>query len=145
MAAVARTVHIEAPPERVWELMVEVEGWPRFAPHFRSIERKDEGPFAHGSKARVTPRGSIGAIWTVTEYEAGRSFTWEANLHMLPGAHLAASHVSEPENGGTRLALRLTSSGPLAALLAPVLGVIFRRPLRQVAEGLKALCEGDGE
>lgn len=143
MVAVARTVHIEAPPERVWHLMVEVEGWPRFAPHFKSIERKDEGSFALGSKVKVTPRGSTGSIFEVTEFEAGRSFTWEAD--MLPGAHLAAAHVIESEDGGKRLALRLTSSGPLAALLAPVLGVIFRRPLRQVAEGLKAHCEGCGE
>lgn len=41
MATVARTVHIEAPPERVWEVLVEVEGWQRFAPQFKSIGRKE--------------------------------------------------------------------------------------------------------
>ena len=140
MVAVARTVHIEAPPERVWEVLVEVEGWLRFAPHFKSIERKDEGSFALGSKVKVTPRWSTGSIWEVTEFEEGRSFTWEADAH--PGVHVVADHVVEPDGDGTRATLSLTSSRPLAALLAPVLVIIFRRPLRQVAEGVKGLCEG---
>ena len=137
---VTNTVRINAPGQKSWDVMVDVERWPAFAPQFRSIERKDEGSFAQGSKARVTPQGFMGSIWEVTEFEAGRSFMWEADV--LPGVHLVADHVVEPDGDGTLVTLSLTSSGSLAALLAPVLGVIFRRPTRQVAEGLKTVCEG---
>ena len=133
------TVHIDAPPEKVWGMMTDVERWPEFAAQFRSIVRKDQGPLALGSKARVTPRGLFGSIWQVTEFEASRSFTWEADA--LPGLHLVAGHVVEPEGAGSRVILSLESSGALATLLAPVLGVISRRP-RQVGEGLKAYFEG---
>ena len=138
MRSASYTVHINAAPERAWAAMVDVERWPGFAPQFRSIERKDGGPLALGSKAKVTPRGLIGSIWEVTELEAGRSFTWETDA--LPGLHLVAGHVVEAVGVGSRVTLSLRSSGPLAAALAPVLGVISRRP-RQVGEGLKAYCE----
>ena len=64
---------------------------------------------------------------------------------MLPGAHLAAGHVIEPQDGGTRLELSLTATGPAVTLLSPVLGIIFRRNVRQEGEGLKAHCEGGNE
>jgi uncharacterized protein YndB with AHSA1/START domain len=136
---IAHTVLIAAPPERVWQAMVDVERWPEFAPQFRSIVRADQGPLALGKQARVTPHGFFGAVWTVTEYEEGRSFTWEAN--MLPGLHLVAGHVVEAQEGGVRVTLSLESSGPTAVALAPALGRIFRRNVRQEAEGIKAYCE----
>ncbi len=92
-----------------------------------------------GSSAKVTPHGFMGSVWVVTEYEEGRSFAWEADF--LPGAHLVADHVIEPADGGTRLTLSLTSSGPVAMLLSPVLGRISRRNTRQEGEGMKAYCE----
>ena len=142
MLSIVNTVHINVPPDKVWTPMIDVEGWPSFASQFKSIERKEDGPLALGSTARVTPFGFWGAIWTVTEYEAGRSFTWEAD--MPPGAHLAAGHVIEAEDSGTALELSLTATGPAVTLLSPVLGIIFRRNTRQEGEGLKAHCEGGG-
>ena len=140
MLSVAHTVHIDAPPAKVWEVMVDVERWPSFAPQLRSIERREAGPLRLGSSARVTPNGFFGSDWVVTEYTEGRSFAWKANI--APGLHLVAGHVIEPEDRGTRLTLSLQSSGPLATLLSPILGVIFRRNTRQEGEGMKAYCEG---
>ena len=140
MLHVAHTVHIDAPPAKVWEVMVDVERWPSFAPQLRSIERREAGPLRLGSSARVTPNGFFGSDWVVTEYSDGRSFAWETNAG--PGWHMAAGHVVEPETGGARVTLSLKSSGLLATLLSPILGVIFRRNTRQEGEGMKAYCEG---
>lgn len=139
MVSASYTVHIDTPPSKVWEVMSDVERWPAFAPQFRSIERKDHGPLALGSKAKVTPRGLIGSIWEVTEFEPSRSFTWETNA--LPGLHLVAGHVVEADGGGARAVLSLASSGPIAAMLSPVLGLVFRRNTRLATAGLKAYCE----
>jgi carbon monoxide dehydrogenase subunit G len=137
---IAHSVHIGAPPEKIWDAMAGVERWPQFAPQFKSIVRADGGPLALGAKARVTPHGFPGAVWTVTELAAGRSFTWEADA--IPGVHLVAGHAIEPEVSGARVTFSLRSSGPGAVLLLPVLAVIARRNTRQAAEGMKAYCEG---
>jgi uncharacterized membrane protein len=139
MLSASYAVHVNAPADRVWQAMAGVERWPDFAPQFRSIQRKEEGPLALSSRARVTPRGLFGSTWRVTEFEAGRSFTWKADP--LPGLHLVAGHVVEPEGEGARAMLSLSASGPLATVLSPVLGVVGRRP-RQLGEGLKRFCEG---
>jgi uncharacterized protein YndB with AHSA1/START domain len=141
MLSINNTVHIDAPPERVWRAMADVERWPEFAPQFQAIKRRDEGPLALGKSARVTPKGFFGAPWTVVEYTEGRSFTWDAN--MLPGVHLSAGHIVEPEDGGTSVTLSLKASGPMWLLLAPALARIFRRNVRQEADGMKAYCEAN--
>jgi uncharacterized protein YndB with AHSA1/START domain len=136
---ISYSVHIDAPPAKVWDAVVDVERWPEFAGQFKRIERKESGPLAMGSSARVTPHGFFGATWTVSRFEPQRSFLWEAN--MLPGLHLAADHVVEGEAGGTKVTLSLESSGPSAAVMNLALGRIFRNNVRLEGDGLKAHCE----
>lgn len=140
MTAATHTVRIDAPIDKVWSAVLDVERWPEFAPQFKSIVRTDEGPLAEGKAARVTPHGFPGAVWTVTRLEQNRSFLWEADF--LPGLHLAADHVLEPDGDGTKATLALDSSGVLAPIAALAVGRVFRRNVRQEAEGLKAYCEG---
>ena len=137
---ISHSVHIDAPPQKVWDALMDVERWPVFAPQFKSIVRTDQGPLALGKQARVTPHGFMGSPWTVTRFEDGRSFLWECDI--LPGVHLAADHVVEPEGAGAKATLSLESSGPLAPAIVLALGRIFRRNTRGEAEGLKAFCEG---
>jgi hypothetical protein len=87
----------------------------------------------------VTPHGFFGAVWTVTEYADGRSFTWEAD--MLPGLHIVAGHIVEPEDGGTSLTLSLNSTGPTVLLMWLALRRIFTRNTQGEAAGLKAYAE----
>ena len=137
---ISHTVHINAPPEKIWQAFVDVERWPEFAPQFATIALQGEGPLAPGKRARVTPKGFFGAVWTVTEFTKGRSFTWEAG--MLPGLHLLAGHSIEPDADGANVRLWLESSGPIAGVMSLALGRIFRRNVRQEGEGMKAYCEG---
>ncbi len=139
MLSISNAVHINAPPERVWRVMADVERWPEFAPQFKTIKWKDQGPLTLGKTATVTPKGFFGAPWTVVEYTEGRSFTWDAN--MLPGVHLSGGHVVEAEGDGTRVTLSLKASGPMWMLLAPALARIFRRNVQQEGEGMKAFIE----
>jgi len=136
---VSHTIHIDAPPDRVWQALVDVERWPEFAAQFQRIVRSDDGPLALGKKARVTPRGLPGSEWVLTEYAEGRSFSWESDA--LPGLHLVAGHVIEPAAAGTRATMSLRSSGPAALLIAPATALIFRRNTRLECEGLKKYCE----
>jgi len=139
---VERTIDINAPPERVWAVMVDVERWPEWTESIRSVERLDGEPFGLRSEARLRVKGAPeSTVWRVTEYTDGQSFTWESDARAV---HSRASHVIDPEGDGSKVTLTVTNSGWPATLFAPFLAWIGRRNLRLEAEGLKRRCEADG-
>jgi hypothetical protein len=120
--------------------MADVEHWPDWAESFRSVERIGNEPFGMGSAARLQVRGAPDLVWRVTQYTEGQSFTWETDSL---GVHSRASHVIDPDDGGSRVTLTATISGWPATVLTPVMAWVGRRNLRMEAEGLKRRCEGD--
>ena len=138
MVQIEETVEIAAPPERVWQISVDVERWPEWARNFRDVRRLDAGPFGPQSSARIRQRGIPQRLWTVKSFDEGRGFSWDAQL--MPGLHSVGAHLVEPLDGGsrTRATLRVEMSG----VLAPFFGRIARRALRVEAADLKARAEG---
>jgi hypothetical protein len=137
----ARRIRVNAPPAIVWAAIVDVETWPAWASQFRRLERLDAGPLALGSRVRVTPKGMPGAVWQVTEYEEGRSFTWASSLS--PGVRLMGGHVVAADGDGTTAEFWLEASGTIGTLLTPVLRrTLFSRNTRSATGGLKTYLEG---
>jgi uncharacterized protein YndB with AHSA1/START domain len=128
-------VDIAAPPERVWAVMSDVEGWPEWTPNVTRVERLDGGPLVVGSRTRIRQPKLLPAIWQVTELRDGRSFTW---ITRSPGVRVTARHGVEPAPGGTRATLSLWFSGPLATLVAWVTRGLNQRYLALEAKGLDA-------
>ena len=139
MLSVSRTIRIEAPPDKVWAAMIDVESWPAWASYMKSLQRQDAGAFRMSSRVKVTPKGLPGSVWTVTEYDEGRSYTWETTL--APGVKLVGGHVVEPEGSATMATLWLEARGPIGSFLSPALGLVFRRNTRLATHGLKSYCE----
>lgn len=136
---VERTIEIDAPPDVVWKVMSDVEKWPEWTPSMRRIEKMGDAPFGKGSSVRVAPRGAPRAVWTVTELEENRSFTWEAST---ANSHAVARHVIEPDGAGSKVTLSVTITGSwLIRVLGPVMAITIRRGVRQEAEGLKRRSE----
>ncbi|MGH3413731.1 MAG: SRPBCC family protein [Marmoricola sp.] len=133
-----RDEHVGAPAQRVWDLLVDVEGWPRWTRSMREITRLDDGPLAVGSRSRVVqPRGRP-MVWTVTELEPLDTFTWET---AMPGIRLVAVHRIEQTAEGVRTMLQLTVSGPLAWLASALAGDRMRGYVGMESEGLKHAAE----
>src|SRR2546428_8818928 len=96
---IERSVDINAPPERVWAVMADVERWPEWTESMKSVERLDSGEFGVGSKAKLPIRRSPNPnAWTVTELKPNRSFSWGTNSGRLEG--IAKAGV-EPDGKGS--------------------------------------------
>jgi carbon monoxide dehydrogenase subunit G len=136
---IERTIEIKAPPERVWQVMKDVERWPEWTESMKSVERLDSGDFSVGSKAKLKIRRSPNAnVWTVTELTPNRSFTWETNSGGVKGV---AAHVIEPNASGSKVTLTVDLSGIVATLLGWVIGPESRKNVNMEAEGLKRRSE----
>jgi uncharacterized protein YndB with AHSA1/START domain len=138
MPAWQHSIDIEASPERVWEVMADIERWPEWTSSIISIEKLTEGDLAVGTRARVHALGAPESEFTVTSAEPGNSFTWETRVR---GARSIAGHVIEPTASGSRATLSIEVGGIVAALLRPILSRTVVRNLRFEAEGLKQRAE----
>ena len=131
-------IAISAPPERVWEILVDIERWPARIPTVDRVERLDDGPLAVGARTRLAQPKLPEEVWTVTELTPGTAFTWTSTS---TGVRVTASHVVEPSPDGSRLTLAID----LAGWLAPM-GWLMTRSLTQQyvqteAASIKAAAE----
>ena len=134
------SVDIAAPPERVWEVLSNVEHWPEWTPTVTSVRRLDEGPLRSGSRARIRQPRLPETEYVVTEFAPGRSFTWVA---AGPGVLVTARHDVEPlAGGGTRVRLSVSQGGWLGSVMRLFYRGLTDRYLANEANGLKARCEG---
>jgi uncharacterized protein YndB with AHSA1/START domain len=134
------SVLIAAPPERVWEVLLDVERWPEWTPSMTRVQRLDEGELRVGSRARVKqPRLPPGS-WTVTELEPGRSFTWRSRSG---GVTSEGVHGVEPSAEGSLATLAFRQTGLLAGLIAVLGGKQIRRYVDMELAGLKRRSEAE--
>ncbi|MDL4818075.1 SRPBCC family protein [Actinomadura opuntiae] len=132
------TVDIDAAPETVWKLLKDVERWPDMTASMSRVELLD-GPLPEGSRARVRQPGMPAAVWTVTAFTENENFTWQSRS---PGVTTTGGHEVRPRpSGGTTVRLTLDQTGPLAPLVALLLGSRTRRYVTMEANGLKTAAE----
>lgn len=139
-------VEIHASPERVWEVLSDVERWPEWTETVTRVTRLDAHNLGLGSRVRVEQPKLPPTEYVVTELEPGAGFTWVATG---PGVRTTARHRIEAgaggaggTGGGVRVRLSVQQAGPVGT----VMGRLFfkrltDRYLATEAAGLKARCE----
>ena len=134
-----KSVTINAPAERVWSVLTDVERWPESTASMTSVQRLDQGPFQSGSQARIKQPRVPTLVWTVSEMEPLRHFTWYTRS---PGVTTWAGHVLTPAaDGGTTVTLSIGRTGPLAPLTDLFFGKLTREYVDMEAAGLKRVVE----
>ena len=141
MTHIQTTIEIQAPPDRVWAPVRDIEHWSEWTPTIISIRSLDPGPLAVGSRAIVRQPKLLPARWQVTALEEGRSFSW---ITRNPGVSVTGHHSVEDAASGSRATLSLDFSGPLGPLCARLTRGLTERYLGMEAQGLKKRAEGDG-
>ena len=138
MPGLQHTVTVDAPPERVWAVVADVERWPERIPTVTAVERLDAGPLRVGSRTRLEQPRLPTAVWTVTELAEGSSYTWESRS---PGVTVTAAHVVEPHPDGSRLILSVTVSGPMSRIGWLMTRSLTRRYVETEAASLRRVAE----
>jgi len=118
--------------------MAAVESWPDWTASVTSIKKLDPGPLSIGSRARVSQPKLMPAVWTVTEIDAGRSFSW---VSRTPGVRVTGIHRVEPSTIGCRVTLSVKFEGLLAGIAARIFRKLNEEYLQLEATGLKRRCE----
>ena len=131
-------ISISAPPERVWDVLVDIERWPARIPTVDQAERLDDGPLAVGARTRLAQPKLPEAVWTVTELTPGSTFVWTSTS---TGIRIAASHVVEPTPEGSRLTLAVDLAGWLAPLGWLMTKSLTQRYIETEAASIKAAAE----
>ena len=133
------SIDVAAPPERVWEVLVDVERWPEWTDSVTGVRSLDSGPLAVGSRVEVSqPRIPTGT-YTVTALEPGRAFTWEQRQ---PGSRVSAHHECVPlPDGGTRVELSVVMGGAVGGFVGRFYRGLTERYLAMEAAGLKSRAE----
>lgn len=133
-----KTVTIDAPPEKVFAVLCDVERWPEWTPTMASVRRLDNGPFSVGSNAQVRQPKLRSSVWQVTELEKNRNFTWATRS---PGLRMTAGHLVEPHGTGSRVALSFEMSGLMAPLMSRLYGGLIDEYVTAESHGLKKRSE----
>ena len=138
----SKTVEVEAPPEVVFDVLVEVERWLEWTPTVTRVERLHDvgAPLAIGSQLRIVQPKVPPGEWTVTALEPGRGFRL---LSRSPGATVEASHWVEPLGAGdrSRVTLSVTFAGFLGRIVGRLMRGLNERYLAEEAGGLKRRSE----
>ena len=139
MRSYEAAARIDASPEQVWTLLVDVGSWRDWD---SGVDRVD-GRVALGEKLTLYATMIRDRPFTVavTEIRPREVMRWRGGLPLGLAVIERTYHLDAQEDGSTVLTVREDHTGPLAALLArstPDLNPSFR----QFCNGLKARAEG---
>ena len=129
---------IQAPPQKVFAVLCDVERWPEWTPTVLSVRQLSGSPFAVGSRYEMRQPKLRTAIWQVTDLEQQRIFNWEASA---AGLRMKAGHSVDPDGTGSRVELSFEMSGFLAPLISRLYGSLIENYVCTESQKLKSRCE----
>ena len=126
MKAVSYQIHVDAPTEKVWNILADFGGVYRYSPGVRSSHSTSQvnGGVGATRHCDLLPAGSVEE--RIVEWTEGQSYTLEIyeGKGTPPFKHAVATLKLKPEAGGTRVFASLDYSlkyGPVGAVMDKVM------------------------
>jgi len=138
MATFTRSIAIQAPVERVWTILADLERWPEWTASVRSVRALGSTPLGVGARYRVEQPKLQPAEFTISDWRPPHSFTWKMGTRALSAV---AVHTLTPLPEGCELELKLDFCGPLSWAVGVLAGKLTREYMTLEAEGLKRRAE----
>lgn len=134
-----KSVEIEAPQQRVWDVLSDLEAWPRRIETVDVVELLTEPPLAAGSRVRLVQPKLPEGTWDVTVWNPPSYFEWQQRSGGV--TNVAGHRVEALDDGRSRLVLTLEMRG----LLIPVIALFYKgltnRYMDLEADGMKRASE----
>jgi uncharacterized protein YndB with AHSA1/START domain len=148
MAKIHHEVRIEAPPERVWQLITDPQRLPEY--NTTVIEVHDAtGPLDQvGARYRTVSRvygRRIEGPWEVTDVEPNRRLVTRGSA--AGGGQVTLIQTLEPADGGSRAAVDIDYELP-AGFIGEIANKLFveralERDVRHTGDNIKAIVEAE--
>ena len=134
-----RSVDIDAPQQRVWDVLSAIESWPQRIETVDTVELLTPAPVAKGSRVRLKQPKLPEGTWDITVWDVPSYFEW---TQKTSGTTSVAGHrVEALGEGRTRLTLTLDMRG----ILIPIVILFYRKLTNDYinleAEGMKRAAE----
>jgi uncharacterized membrane protein len=134
-----RSIEIDAPQQRVWDVLSDLEAWPQRIETVDTVELLTPPPVTKGSRVRLRQPKLPEGTWDITVWDAPSYFEWTQKQSGV--TNVAGHRVEALGDGRARLTLTLDMRG----LLIPVIGLFYKgltnRYMNLEAEGMKRAAE----
>ena len=132
------SIEIEAQQQRVWDVLSDIEAWPKRIETVDSVELLTPAPLAVGSRIRLKQPKLGEGIWDLTVWDAPSYFEWRQESTGITS--VAGHRVEVLEEGRSRLTLSLDMHGALIPVALFFRG-LTNRYMTMEAQGMKRAAE----
>jgi carbon monoxide dehydrogenase subunit G len=136
------SIDIDAQQERVWEVLSDLEAWPRRIETVDVVELLTPAPLSTSSRVRLKQPKLPEGTWDITVWDPPSYFEWRQKSGGITS--VAGHRVEMLGEGRSRLTLSLDMRG----LLIPIVGLFYRgltnRYMTIEAQGMKRAAESAG-
>ncbi len=133
------SIDIDAHQQRVWDVLSDLEAWPRRIETVDVVELLTPAPVAAGSRVLLKQPKLPEGTWDVTVWDAPSYFEWRQKSGGVTS--VAGHRVEVLERGRSRLTLTMDMRG----LLVPIIGLFYKglvtRYMSIEARGMKLASE----
>jgi len=133
-----KSIDINAPQQRVWDVLSDLEAWPRRIDTVEAVELLTPAPLTKGSRVRLKQPKLPEGVWDVTVWDAPSFFEWTQKTSGITS--VAGHRVEALGEGGARLTLTLDMRGFLSPIALFYKG-LTNRYMTLEAEGMKRASE----
>ena len=134
-----KSIDIDAPQQRVWEVLSDLEAWPQRIETVDTVELLTPAPIGTGSRVRLKQPKLPEGVWEITTWDAPAYFEW---TQKMTGTTTVAGHrVESLGDGRSRLTLTLDMRGLLFAIVGRFYKDLTNRYMTLEAEGMKRAAE----
>ena len=134
-----KSIEIDAPQQRVWDVLSDLEAWPRRIETVESVELLTPPPLAKGGRVGLRQPKLPEGDWDITVWDAPAYFEWTQKTSGVTS--FAGHRVEALGDDRSRLTLTLDMRG----VFVPVVGLFYRgltnRYMSLEAEGMKRASE----
>ena len=136
-----KSIEIDAPQQRVWDVLSDIAAWPQRIETVDSVELLTPAPITQGSRVRLKQPKLSEGTWDITVWDAPSYFEWTQKASGV--TNVAGHRVEALGEGRARLTLTLDMRG----LLIPIFGRFYKKLTNDYmnleAENLKQAAESD--